>query len=100
MADKLVVIEDTTITSLLSNPKLLSTIPALKTAASVKNPGSPTCKPCARKASAKAINYSHVKKVIANLRGEMLSKLKQELGATKIRVIFKNEQNKLIQVTM
>jgi hypothetical protein len=100
MAEKLVVIEDTTITSLLSNPKLLSVIPALKTAASVKNPGSPTCKPCARKAYDKSVNYSHVKKVIANLRGDSLNKLKQELGATKIRVIFKNEQNKLVQITM
>lgn len=100
MSEKLVVIEDSTITALLTNPKLLVDIPALKSAASVKNTGSPTCKPCARKAAARHLNYAHVKKVIANLRGTQLARLKTELGADKIRVIFKNDSNKLIQITM
>ncbi len=100
MATKLVVIEDTTITSLLTNPKLLSEIPALKAAASVKNAGSPTCKPCARSAAAKAYNYSHVKKVISNLRGEPLARIKKELGAERIRIIVRSDSGKLVQITI
>lgn len=100
MADKLVIIEDAVITSLLSNPRLLSEIPALKNAASIRPNSGPSCKPCARKAGNKAFNYSGAKKVIANLRGEPLAKLKKELGADKIRVMFVNESGKLVQMTM
>jgi hypothetical protein len=100
MAEKLVIVEDSVITSLLTNPKLLADIPSLKTAASSKNPGSPTCRPCARKAAAKSLNYAQAKRVIANLRGEPLARLKRELGADKIRVIYGSESGKLVQITM
>lgn len=100
MSDRLVIVEDSTITALLTNPKILSDIPALKTAAASKNPGSPACKPCARKATAKALNYSQAKRVIANLRGEPLARLKKELNADKIRVIYASESGKLVQITM
>lgn len=100
MPERLVIIEDAIITSLLSNPKILSDIPALKTAAAIKTPGSPMCTPCARKNRAKSVNYLHVKNVIANLRGESLARLKKELSADKIRVLFKNSSGKLVQLTM
>jgi hypothetical protein len=100
MSERLVIIEDSLITALLSNPKILSDIPALKTAASASNPGSPKCKPCQRKAVAKIGNYANVKTVIANLRGEALAKLKKELNADKIRVMYKNASNNLVQITM
>jgi hypothetical protein len=100
MSEKLVVIEDSLITAILSNTKLLHEIPALKSAADVKNPGSPSCRPCARKARAKIGNYSHVKTVIANLRGEQLAKLKREINADKIRVMYKNASGNLVQITM
>ena len=100
MTDRLVIIEDSVITSLLSNPKLLSDIPSLKSAGAVKNAGSPGCTPCQRKARAKSFNYAHVKRVIANLRGDLLQRLKKELNTDKIRVIFQNEAGKLVQITM
>jgi hypothetical protein len=100
MSERLVVIEDSIITSILSNPRILAAIPALKTAADIKNPGSPRCTPCARKARARAANYSQVKTTISNLRGEALAKLKQELNADKLRVLFKNTAGKLVQITL
>jgi len=100
MAERMVTIEDAIITSLLSNPKILSDIPALRTAASIKTAGSPGCAPCSRQGRAKSVNYSHVKSVIANLRGDSLAKIKKELGADKIRILFKNNAGKLVQLTM
>jgi hypothetical protein len=100
MAERLVMIEDSIITSILSNPRILAAIPALKNAADSKNPGSPRCTPCARKARAKVANYSQVKQIISNLRGESLARLKQELNADKLRVLIKNSSDKLVQITL
>jgi hypothetical protein len=97
---KLVIIEDSTITALLSNPKLLIAIPALKEAANAKAGGSPGCKPCQRKALAKSVNYSKAKRVISNLRGTQLAMVKEALDAEKIRVLVMTEGGRIAQITL
>lgn len=96
---KLVIIEDSVVTALLSNPKLLADVPALKAAADAKG-GTPGCKPCQRKALSKSFNYSKVKRVIGNLRGADLQRIKQELNTEKIRVLYASDGGRLVQVTL
>lgn len=99
MADKTVVIEDSTITALLSNTELAQALPGLKTAGAAKVAAKPGCTPCQAKARLKAINYSQVKKAIGTLTGEQRKKLKEHLGADKVKVTFKNDQGKMVQLT-
>ncbi len=101
MADKIVVIEDSTITALLSNTALAQALPGLKTAGAAKAAatGKPGCTPCQAKARLKAVNYSQVKKAIGTLTSDQRKKLKEHLGADKVRVTFKNDQGKMVQLT-
>jgi len=98
VAEKVVTIEDSTITALLGNSKLVEALPGLKTAGAAKAAAS-SCKPCQAKARAKAVNYSQVKKAIGTLSGEQRKKLKEHLGADKVRVTFKNDAGKMVQLT-
>lgn len=99
MAEKIVTIEDSTITALLSNTDLIQALPGLKTAGAAKASAKSDCKPCQAKARLKAVNYSQVKKAIGTLSGEQRKKLKEHLGADKVRVTFKNDTGKMIQLT-
>jgi uncharacterized protein YajQ (UPF0234 family) len=98
VAEKVVTIEDSTITALLSNQKLTEALPGLKTAGAAKV-ATTSCKPCQAKARAKSVNYSQVKKAIGTLTGEQRKKLKEALGADKVRVTFKNDAGKMVQLT-
>ena len=99
MAEKIVIIEEALIASVLSNPKLLADFPSIKAAAASKS-SKPGCKPCAMRSRDKVTDYSKVKTVIANLRGESLDKFKQHLGADKIRILQRAENGKVIQTTI
>jgi hypothetical protein len=99
VAEKIVTIEDSTITALLGNQKLVEDLPGLKTAGAAKIAAKPGCTPCQAKARAKAVNYSQVKKAIGTLTTEQRKKLKDHLGADKVRVTFKNDAGKMVQLT-
>lgn len=100
MAEKIVTIEDSTITALLSNVELTQALPGLKTAGAAKIASAkPGCTPCQAKARAKAVNYSQVKKAIGTLTGEQRAKLKAHLKADKVRVTFKSDTGKMVQLT-
>lgn len=99
MAEKIVIIEEALIASILSNPKLLADLPSIKAAAASKS-SKPGCKPCAMRARDKIADYSKVKTVISNLRGESLAKFKEHIGADKIRILQRTDNGKIIQTTL
>ena len=97
---RLVVIEDSVITSLLSNSELLSALPGLKQASTFKGKMPSSCGSCPAKARVRSLNYAHIKKTISNLRGSNLLILKKALRADKIRVLFKNDSGNMVNLTM
>lgn len=97
---RLVIIEDAVVTSLISNTELLSVLPALKHAATVKGKLPADCGSCPAKARARSLNYAQVKKTIGNFRGANLLTLKKFLKADKIRVVFKNDSGNMVNLTM
>jgi len=48
----------------------------------------------------KIADYSKVKTVISNLRGESLAKFKEHIGADKIRILQRTDNGKIVQTTL
>jgi hypothetical protein len=110
MSDKplsnLVVIDDSMVMAIMNDNKILSQIPPIKVAVSNAKAKSDAginrkagCKPCQSKARNLAINLMVVKKAIAQLPNDMKKKLKELLNAKEVRIVYKNDSGKLIQLT-
>lgn len=100
----LLIIDDAMVTAIMGNSKIISQIPPLAVAVSNAraNPNAGKgggCKPCQAKARNVAINLMSVKKAIARLPNDMKKKLKELLKAKEIRIVYKDDSGKMIQLT-
>ena len=103
---KLLVLDDSMVMSIMNNNKIVSQIHAIKVAVDraraapgaggMKKGG---CTPCQAKARNVAINLMLVKKTIAQLPDESKKKLKELLNAKQVRIVYRNDAGKIIQLT-
>jgi hypothetical protein len=96
----LVVIEDSTITSMVNDEKFNKTIPCLINQAGSVIPAPTGCGSCARKraeASRQAIR--RIKECLAGMSPEKKSELKQLLNAQKVKVVFATATGQITTVT-
>lgn len=101
---KLITIDDSMAVSLMTNVQVTQAIPAIKIAADrAKSKGAVPvrggCKPCQAKARNVAVDLMHIKKAAAQLSNQDRIKLKELLNTDKIRLIYRNDSNKLVQLT-
>jgi hypothetical protein len=100
MANDLVVIEDSTILSMLADSKYTTAIPCLYNKLEVFRAGNTTCGECARKRQARQRNeMAKIKTCLAALSNEKKAELKQLLGATKLRVTYVNHSGQVVALT-
>jgi|688.fasta_scaffold15826_8 radical SAM superfamily enzyme len=103
---KLLVLDDSMVMSIMNNNKIVSQIHAIKVAVdrARATPGAGGmkkggCTPCQAKARNVAINLMLVKKTIAQLPDESKKKLKELLNAKQVRIVYRNDSGKIIQLT-
>lgn len=101
----LIVLDDGKIASMLNDASFLAEFKNIKmalesgrarAAAAPKKAG---CKPCQAKARNVAVDLMSVKKSIARMSDEDKIKMKKLLKTEKIRIVFKAEDGKLVQLT-
>lgn len=99
MAD-LVIIEDSTVITMLRDTKFTSTIPCLMNKQDLLKQGSGGCSACARRRMAKQKQeLASIKPCLVNLSSEKKAELKQLLGAEKIRIVYTDSGGKVVQMT-
>lgn len=98
MARPLTVIEDATISALLSNPSVIQAVPELKAAAARVTAAS-DCVPCRKKQEHKATNYAYAKRAIGTLPRAKLEVIRRALGAEQLRVYYTSETGKAVKLT-
>lgn len=101
---KLLVIDDSMATAIISNVKIGEAIPPIKQIGDVVKakgaiPKVGGCGRCRPKARNVAIDIMHVKKTIAQLSEAYRIKLKELLDTHQIRIVYRTDSNKLIQLT-
>lgn len=96
----IVVIEDSTIASLIMNQKIAESIPCLSNKRGLLGNASNGCGSCARKRQQKIREeYAKIKSCLAALSPEKKTELKKHLNAEQIRVVFANTGGKTVQMT-
>ena len=103
---KLLVLDDSMVMSIMNNNKIVSQIHAIKVAVdrARATPGAGGmkkggCTPCQAKARNVAINLMLVKKTIAQLPDESKKHLKALLNAKQVRIVYRNDAGKIVQLT-
>lgn len=101
---KLLVIEDSTINAIISDPQLMALLPCLngtkKDLGSLKAGGS-NCKKCAaKKKQLRQSAYRTAKQCLKSLRGDRLTKVKQLLHAEQLRVVTQGTGGKRVKYTL
>ena len=91
----LVVIENSTIARMASDPQFVQSFPCLKSARTVRR----GCGRCGRKKTAGITDYADIKNCIAHLGHADKNKLKEMLGTDRIQVIYKSANSKAIKLT-
>lgn len=99
MAKGPTVIEDATISALLSNPELVKAVPELRAAAEKAATATRSCNACPRKQRDKAVNYANAKKAIGQLPAAKMELVRKALGAEQIRVYFRSDSGKQVKLT-
>ena len=96
----LVILEDSTIISMLRDSKFTSAIPCLMNKQQLLTQSSGGCSSCARrKRDRQKQELAAIKPCLIGLSAEKKSELKQLLQASKIRVVYSDGGGKLVQVT-
>jgi len=96
----LVVIEDSTILSMLQDARYTDTIPCLFNKAEIFRAGPGSCGACARKRKEKQrAEMAKIKTCLAALSAEKKAAFKQLVGAKKIRVTYVNATGSVVQLT-
>ena len=96
----LVVIEDSTIASMIMNQKIADSIPCLTNKKGLLGNASSGCGSCARKRQQKIREeYAKIKTCLAALSPEKKTELKKHLNAEQIRIVFANPGGKTMQTT-
>lgn len=95
-----VVIEDSTIASLIMNQTIADAIPCLTNKRGLLGGSSGGCGSCARKRQQKVREeYAKIKSCLAALSPEKKAELKKYLNAEQIKVVFTNPTGKTMQMT-
>lgn len=100
MAKDLVIIEDSTILSMLNDVKYTSAIPCLYNKLEIFRQGATGCGACARKRQERQrTEMAKIKSCLAALSNEKKAELKQLLGANKLRVTYVNASGQVVALT-
>jgi hypothetical protein len=96
----IVVIEDSTVASMIMNQKLAESIPCLTNKKGLLGNVSNGCGSCARKRQQKVREeYAKIKSCLAAMSPEKKAELKKYLNAEQVRVVFANHGGKTVQMT-
>lgn len=97
---QLVVIEDSTIMSMLNDARYVSEIPCLQNKLEIFRQTNTGCGACARKRQQnQRKEMAALKACIGNLSADKKAVLKQLLGAQKVRVVFTRADGEIVQLT-
>lgn len=95
-----VVIDDSTILSMLANKTLADSIPCLVNKKNLFTSGKGGCGSCARKRQAKQREeFVKIKTCIAALSPDKKNELKRHFGAEQLRVVYVNNAGQTVQMT-
>lgn len=97
----LIVIEDSTISSMLRDNRYVLAFPCLKTAADRIKNLQPGCGRCGRRTSNRTQTsiIQDAKNCIRELSAEGRNKLKSLIGAKKYRIVYKDNAGRIMKVT-
>ena len=96
----IVVIEDSTIMSMLANKTLADTIPCFTNKKNLFASGNGGCGSCARKRQQKQREeLAKIKTCLASLSPEKKAELKKHFGADQLRVVYVNNGGQTVQMT-
>lgn len=96
----LVVLEDSTIVSLLTDPAYSETIPCFFNKSDLFKTKSGGCGACARKKQERQrAAMAQIKACLAGMSVEKKNELKQLLNANKVRVVYSNANGSVVQLT-
>lgn len=97
---ELVVLEDSTIISLLSDPAYAESIPCFHNKRDMFRSTGGGCSACAKKRQEKRRNnMAQIKSCLAGMSSEKKMLLKNLLDAKKVRVIYVNAGGQVVQLT-
>lgn len=97
---ELVTIEDSTILTMINDVAFTQEIPCLFNKAPLFNKSTGGCGACARKRQQRMRDeMAKIKSCLASLSAEKKTKLKQLLGATKVRVVYSRPGGEVVQLT-
>lgn len=100
MTRSLVVIEDSTVFSMLHDPAFNTTIPCLFGKQGIFKSASGGCSSCAKKKQDnRRQELSRIKACLAGLSNAKRQELKQLFNAEKIRIVYGNAAGQVVQVT-
>ena len=94
---KMSVIEDGTLTSMANNKKILAAFPFLKSLQ--KAPKKPKCGKCGSGNQRRATVFTAAKRTLAGMGSAQKRKLKELLNTEQVRIIYRNERNKPVELT-
>jgi hypothetical protein len=94
---KLYVIEDSTLTNMANNKKFLAAFPVLKSLQ--KAPKKRGCGRCGAGNNKRANVATSVKRTLAGMGSAQKQKLKDMLNAVRVRIVYRNERNKIVELT-
>lgn len=97
---ELAVIEDSTILTMLRDPRFTETVPCLYNKAGLFQTTSGGCGSCARKRQEKQrAEMARIKSCLAAMSAEKKIALKQLLNAKKVRINYASSTGKVVQLT-
>ena len=96
----LVVLEDSTIISMLGDVRFAEVIPCFFNKRDLFKTGNSGCGSCARKRLEKQRGaMAQIKTCLAGMSAEKKTELKQLLNATKVRVVYSSATGSVVQLT-
>lgn len=96
----LVVLDDSTIVSMLNNAAFVTAIPCLANKRDIFKPAESTCGMCTRKRHERQRKeMAALKACLAGMSPEKKAELKKLLGAEKVRIVYANLANQVVQLT-
>jgi len=96
---KLVVVEEGTITSMASNAAFTKEFPFLASLAAKTAGKKGGCGGCGRAAAERTAVFTAAKQALAGMDSDKKRRLKELLNTTQIRITYKNNSGKLVQLT-
>lgn len=96
---KLVVIEEGTITSMASNDTFKKEFPFLASLATKTANKRGGCGGCGRAAAERTAVFTAAKQALAGMDSDKKRRLKELLNAAQVRITYKNNSGKLMQLT-